>query len=331
MITKKIIVAFIALASFALLDVRAVYALTFSPAIKEYNSNPGDTIAETLRLYNDTDTDKTYYPVYYDFTAPKDESGSPMFVAEGTMATSSSLASWFKRLEPVSIKARGKQEVVMTIDVPQTAEPGGHYGALLFSDQPTDISNTNIGVGSQTGPLVLVNVFGDIKEELEILNFSASKFAASLPIEFTLRLNNTGSVHQTPTGNISIRGWWPKEVTVPVNNQKLSHVLPHSVRKLNYSWTSNGDRPEGFLSKVKYEWQNLAFGRFEAGIDLNYGIAKDGAVAARTTFWIVPYHLLFAILLVVVAILVLLKLYTNVVISRAQTAVRKPRATAKNR
>jgi hypothetical protein len=326
---KKIFVALVVLLSSAIFNGSDASALTFSPAIKEYSSNPGDSIAETLRLYNDTDTDKTYYPVYYDFTAPKDESGSPMFVAEGTMATSSSLASWFRRLQPVFIKARGKQEVLMNIDVPQSAEPGGHYGALLFSDQPTDISNTNIGVGSQTGPLVLVNVFGDIKEGLEILNFDTGKVRSSLPVDFTLRLNNTGSVHQTPVGNITIKGWWPKETIVPVNAQKLSHVLPHSVRKLNYAWAVDDKRPAGFLDMIRYEWQNFAIGRFRAVISLDYGIVKDGNVSAETSFWLFPYHLLTASLLVLAAIYGLLKIYTNLVISRAQSSSRKPKITGK--
>jgi hypothetical protein len=326
---KKIFIALIAVLSLVSLQIKTASALTFSPAIKEYSSNPGDTITETLRLYNDTDIDKTYYPVYYDFTAPKDESGSPMFVAEGTMATSSSLASWFRRLQPVFIKARGKQEVVMNIDVPQSAEPGGHYGALLFSDQPTDISNTNIGVGSQTGPLVLVNVFGDIKEGLEILNFDTANIKASLPAAFTLRLNNTGSVHQTPVGNITVRGWWPKEVIIPVNAQKLSHVLPHSVRRISYAWAAGNQPTPGFLNQVKYEWQNFAIGRFEAVIDLNYGIVKSDVVTARTAFWLVPYHLLGAFLLVFVIIIASLKIYTNYVISRTQSGDSKPRAVGK--
>lgn len=295
-------------------------ALTFSPAIKEYNSNPGDLITETLRLYNDSDADKIYYPVYYDFVAPKDESGTPNFIPEGSMATSSSLALWFRKLQPIAIKAKEKQEVMMTIDIPRDAEPGGHYGALLFSDQPG--TDANIGVGSQTGPLVLVNVYGDIKEDLRILNFDSKKILAAMPIEFALRLENKGSVHQTPTGAITINGWWPKEVVLPINQQRLSHVLPYSVRRLNLTWTATSSDGDSFVSRLSNEWHNLAFGRFVATANVKYGIVKESAVTATEVFWLIPYHLLLVFGATILFLASLLKLYTNYVVKRAQNALK---------
>lgn len=312
---KKLIIALVAI-SMSLGAIPAS-ALTFSPAIREYNKLPGEVVTETLRLYNDSNRDATYYPIFMDYTAPKDESGTPSFVPQGSVATSGSLALWFGKIEPISIKAKGRQEIIMTINIPKTAEPGGHYGAILFSDQPT--TNDSIGVGSQTGPIFLVNILGDVKEDMTILDFKAQKNSyTTLPVSFQARFQNKGSVHETPMGTINLRGWWPRNLSIPVNERGMSHVLPNSIRKMDYFWGDQNSSPQGFMANLKSEWQNIVIGRFEAQLSINYGVQRDETITKTASFWVFPWHLGLVILGIIIVLVLILRGYNQMIVAMAQ-------------
>lgn len=316
--SNKFIIALLVL-GFATQAVLPASALTFSPAIREYDRLPGEVITETLRLFNDGDTDKIFYPLFMDYTAPNDESGTPNFIPQGSIATSGSLALWFNKIEPVSIKAKGRQEIALQISIPADAEPGGHYGAVLFSDQPS--TSDSIGVGAQTGPIFLVNILGDVKEDFSILDFKAEKkLLTSLPVGFSVRFENKGTVHETPKGEIRLQGWWPKNTIVPFNERSMSHVLPKSIRKMNATWGERSDSSTGFIAELKNEWRNLAFGKFQAELSIDYGVQKAGTVTSKTTFWLFPWHLGLVVLLGLSILAMLLRAYNRMVIRMAQKA-----------
>jgi hypothetical protein len=303
-----------------------VNALTFSPAIKEYTKNPGETITETLRLYNDSGRDVLLFPVFADFVAPTDESGSPSFVANDTFSDTASLAKWIRRFEPVSIKAGGKEEVKLTITIPQNAEPGGHYGAVLFSDTPD--TTDNIGVAAQTGPILLVNVLGDIKEDTQLLDFkTGSKFYSSLPIDFTYRMENKGSVHESPHGKIKLSGWFPGTSEFLVNERMLAHVLPNSIRKQAVFWEGATTTPKTFMEKSLYEFKNFTFGYFTATLDLDYGVQKIGKLTGKTSFWVIPWHAFFWLAILILVLVFALKMYNKALVTSFEKKSQKIKTT----
>jgi hypothetical protein len=296
-----------------------VSALTVSPAMRDFYRPPGSEITETVHLYNETSMPQTYYPRAVDFVAPKDESGTPLWVDSGTSDHSYSMSKWINVADTAIPVAPGeRKDVKITINVPNNAEPGSYSAGLLFLDQKP--SDTNVGLAGQVGPIFLLNVDGVMKEDMKVLTFdleNKDKLNTALPIRFLLRMQNDGTVHQIPRGAITIHGWWPKTRIIAVNPNNLSHVLPRSVRRLTPTWNGTPEQPSGFLSAIKYEYDNLAFGRFKADLNLEWGVQKNETINQSLTFWIIPWHLGLAVLGCLILLYLFLKGYNKILIGRA--------------
>lgn len=290
------------------LSTPSAYALSVTPIRFEYTADPGDTLTDSVRLTNDTTIKQTYYPVVQDFTASSDESGKPLFLPEGTQ-TSTSIITWVTfETTSTALNPGETRYVPFHIHVPKTAEPGGYYGGLLFSTAAPSATNA-VGVAAKVGPLVLIKVTGDAKELGSILSFTATPSTVShLPVDFSIRFQNTGTVHLQPTGEIRITNMLGGGVaTIPVNPE-ADNVLPNSVRRFESSWQRGATDPDAF--ELPSEWENFGFGLYTASLVLQYGTAQSTAVAT-TTFWVIPWQLLVLVVIVVALFLLLLRTYTR--------------------
>lgn len=122
------------------------------------------------------------------------------------------------------------KNIIYTIKAPLNAEPGGHFGVAFF--KATDIGNGNeqLRVGTQVGMLILVTIPGSHLEKGNILGFSGPLFVKSSPINFTIKFENTGTVHFEPKGTLTTTNMFGKVVgSVPVGGEV---VLPGGVRDL---------------------------------------------------------------------------------------------------
>lgn len=80
------------------------------------------------------------------------------------------LSSWIT-LSQTSVTAAPGQEATMdfTIDVPTTATPGWHYGAVIFNNPNSETSaGGNIGINVDYGILILVNVAWEVIVDAEV-------------------------------------------------------------------------------------------------------------------------------------------------------------------
>lgn len=260
-------------------------AISISPLIFELNANPGEVLQNTVRIYNDQDYSVGVRVEVQNFLATG-ESGQVLVEESVPGETANfSLADWVTvspsefELSPLESKI-----VTFTIIVPEGAEPGGHYASVLVGISGADVSSGGVGIAQKLGSLLLLNVSGDIKEELQIEEFSAPGYSEYGPVPITLRLRNTGSVHLKPRGFISIQNMFGKEVAkldVPQSN-----VLPDSIRRISLSWG-----------------EKIQFGRYDAVLSAVYGSANE-PLGGVLRFWIVPWKIL-AIVLIGILIVVL--------------------------
>ena len=167
------------------------------------------------------------------------------------------------------VKHRSKnnlKKVLLNIRVPKLlVQPGGHYAALFWTDQPP--KNAGIGVANRVGTIFLFRVKGQIKEELKIMSFEKEKDA----LAFDLQVENGGNTHLKPAGQILISNWQHQPVKTIFINPLGQLILPQSRRQFRLAEDSLGD-----------------WGKFYAQAKINYGADNQEAVSSEVVFWLVP-------------------------------------------
>lgn len=250
-------------------------AVSISPLTFELVANPGESVTNVVRVFNNTGDSVRVYIKAEDFSATGEE--GRVALEEPSENRTYSLASWVN-VNP-SIFNLGPNEtksVEFTIDVPMDAEPGGHYASVLASVSGEGNLNSGAAVVQQVGSLLLLNVAGEVDEQIQVVEFSAPRLSESPPVPLFVRFKNTGTVHLKPSGFVIIKNIFGKEVgqiDLPQNN-----VLPNSIRKVSLDWDG------GFL-----------FGRYEATLAAIYG-STNTPLSAGTSFWVIPWKLLLLIL-----------------------------------
>jgi hypothetical protein len=248
--------------------------ISISPHTFELSANAGDRLTNKIRLENLSDLPLNLAVDKRNFTA-LGEVGSVNLTEEETPF---SLASWIKVTPSEAVvPARGQMVFDVEIDVPLSAEPGGHFGSIVFRTRPVqNLSGSGATVAQEIGSLILLKVAGEIRELAEIKSFAAEKsFLEQGPVKFELRTQNLGNVHLRPVGSITITDFFGQQVAkIPLEGK---NVLPEAVRKV---------MGEG--------GKDLFLGKYTATATLVYG-SKNQLLTGSTTFIIFPYKIVGAI------------------------------------
>lgn len=171
----------------------------------------------------------------------------------------------------------------ITISIPEDAEPGGLYGAVIVSTQPPAIERRDreeevepgIGIITRIGALYFVRVKGDVVEQGFLQEFKTpERFFEKGPVPFEMLFQNDGTVHLMPYGIIEIRNLLGRQV----GEVKVDpfFALPDSLRQREVEW-----KPR------------LALGRYTATLFLNRGY-QDIIDQKSLTFWIIPWKIILA-------------------------------------
>ena len=308
-------------------------AINISPPRLELSGDPGTTINSEFKVLNDSDTRATYYTQVENFEAG-DESGNPQFVQ-----SKEGLAVWTNVVNSVSIDA-GQQEVVpFSITIPRTAEPGGYFASIFIRTTPPSQEAGEVSIGARLGTLVLLRVNGDIKEGVDILEFSSvgnKRFYTSLPVDLYYRFQNTGNDRVKPAGDVIIKNLIGLKAKILNANRTDGSVLPQSIRKFEMSWINGGGgqedpkaesiarNPGGFFEEAKYQLTHFAFGYYTAHLDITFG-EHNSTANSTFRFFVFPWQLLIIVVAILVIGFVLLRFilrrYNRYIISKHQPPV----------
>lgn len=282
---------------------QASSALTIAPAIIDAKLDPGASRTYQIHLYNETKEDLFIDGSIEKFT-PKGERGEaqikPLEIADQA-------AKWLQLPDnSLVLKAGAEITVPLIITIPQTAEVGGYYLALMWQSSagPKSNKSSQTLVASRVGALVLLEVAGAVNNNLELVDFyltNPAKVYASLPTDFTLRLRNSGSVHQRPQGSVIIKNFLGQTVAALPFNEKLGAILPSTTRIFT---TEEKNQAENFLSVLTGQLTHLAFGRFSAQALITYG-ADQNLDSNIIYFWVLPWPVLIFILALIVVMIFL--------------------------
>lgn len=141
-----------------------------TPIRYELELDPGETVTLPASIRNNGDTPVTLPTTASDFTTNW-TSWVPSLVRKSELVfPDQQLSSWITIAdESVSINPGKEITTYFTIEVPENATPGWHYGAILFKNDNSEWSTTwNIGINVDYGILVLVKVSWEIIIDVEI-------------------------------------------------------------------------------------------------------------------------------------------------------------------
>lgn len=292
-------------------------ALSISPPIIQLKADPGKSAQGTIKITNMSSDPAKLATQINDFTA-KDESGVPSIIFEDKNDDNRyTLKNWITTEKSFDLKSKESKTLQFTINVPANAEPGGHYAVVRFSVQGETPTQTGVGINTSIGSLILLRVNGQITDTSKLADFYSatpryvkSGFFENGPIGFITRINNTGNIHNQPTGTIKVYNMFGKQVgTLRVNGDPSDaknpprNVLPKSIRRFEQTLNTN--------------WM---LGRYKADLNLSYG---DGKVIQSTiTFWVIPYKMIILTIVGIVALITALvigiKKYNKFIVKKSQ-------------
>ena len=261
-------------------------SVTVTPPLFQLTIGPGESWASTVKIVNSNSYDVTYYAQLMDMEA-SGEDGRSKFIpvvdaSADPVEQQFGLAQWIHiSNDPILVKAGSAQDVPFTVTIPQHAEPGGHYAAILVGTQPLgpQATGTVLKVSSYVSSLLFVRVKGDATESGRIREFITSQELYQSPkADFLLRFENTGNTHLRPQGDITIYNMWGKERGKVLINQdsdtNFGNVLPQSIRRFEFSWEGSADP--------------FDIGLYSAVVTLAYGEDGKQNVSSATYFWVIP-------------------------------------------
>ncbi|HJV32759.1 MAG TPA: hypothetical protein VJ694_01910 [Patescibacteria group bacterium] len=265
-------------------------ALTFSPPTFDFSANPGDTLNDAVRLYNDGPEPVTLRIEALNFTskAGDETSGVPEFYPADEVRDGHGLAPWITFINKEIVLQPGERgSAFFEIKVPSDAGPGSYFGAAVVTSV-TPQAGQGVGVIGNTAILLLLKVNGDVVEKADLTSFTVSpKVSDSLPMKFEARIQNSGSVHLRPFGDIKIRDVFGRTVAVvPINRLEFKSVLPGGARRYSTEWIRK-ELPEG-ASTWERQVKNFAFGPYTAELSMEYGLRRE-VLTARARFWVFPW------------------------------------------
>lgn len=265
-----------------------------SPIRTELTIEKGSSQIATVSLENPSSIPLKAKAVINDFEASDTENGQPRLLLDGEFAKSHSLKRLVADPPTLELGPNERKEVKILISIPSNAAAGGYYGAVRFLPAEV-VSGGNVALSASVGSLFLVNVPGNIKMHLELLDFGAAvngnikKIITSGQISIVTRLKNNGDTHEKPFGRIQIKDSKGKLVAdEEINNiEPQSNILPGSIRKF-----------ETQLKNKKW------LGHYTVTAGFGYTPSNSELINAKSSFWYIPSWMFIAAIVMLVLLLV---------------------------
>lgn len=254
--------------------------LRLSPAFHEERVDPGAVYTHAITVTNVSNVDRVYYLLTEDIEGVN-ENNEPIF--SENVPTSYQLSKWVVLpSESVSIKAGETRVIPFTVRVPQNASPGSHFGGIFFDLEPPKLRTVGTGVGIRVGTLLSLRISGEVTEEMVLREFSTDKFVYSEPkVVFDTKIENLGNVLMRPTGFLEITDMFGVKVANIVMNEGSAGIFPQSERIFKSTW----------------EYEKLAFGRYQAVVSVGYGLeGSQRTIFSTVSFWVLPMKPLLTVL-----------------------------------
>lgn len=317
--------------------------LLVSPELFELSVERNEILADKIKIYNQSEVPIPIQVKVTNFGA-QEESGTITFFEEPAPREgqeddiSYNPRKWIRIENPDFILDSGEtEEVRFLIEVPENAEPGGHYAVVLFEPQLPSyyFQEGQLPAIPIIGVLVLLSIkvegLNRPEEILTIVEFSIpEKFhlknlerflgfvSEALAVEknifsimetshlsFTLRIKNNDIYHIKPKGNLIISK----------NNDKIvgeteipkTTILPGKTRQFPVEFKPKlPEKLEKYLPDAisNFISQNLLWGKYTAHLLLT---TDYGKIEKSIEFWVFPWKITIVVLFIVILLVLMRK------------------------
>lgn len=263
-----------------------------TPAIIEEGADPGTTKRHEVTINNLSGIDQKYFVYVRNIVGVKDDN-SPVYADDDVETSGYEMSDWIVLdVSEIDIPAHGQARVGFSINVPEGASPGSHFGAIFISLDPPRMRTTGAAVGYDVANIISLRVAGDADIRSNIRQFSTDRYIyGSTDVNFELHIENQGNVLVKPTGPVEITNMFGKQVALFTFNESQGAVFPKVVRDYQFNW-----KGEGF-----------GFGRYEARVSPLYG--EDGnkkTLSSTVSFWVLPMNIIGPAALVLATLLLII-------------------------
>ncbi|MFA6919396.1 MAG: hypothetical protein WC244_04825, partial [Patescibacteria group bacterium] len=224
---------------------------------------------------------------------PKGDEGQ----AQAVSGSQDKTLSWLKLPTPSLVLKPGEyKNIPLIIEVPKDVSIEGHYYAIMWQSGSEPIKyQSQIGISSRVGCLVLLDVGGEKNEKLQIIDFKLNKeqiIYNGLPVSFVSHLQNDGNTHLKPKGSIILQNFLGQVVEVVPFNDKDFNILPKTVRKFDSVWK---DKNNSWIA-----------GPFSAKLALEYGDFKIRTESNKIYFWVIPWKWVIGFIIAIAIVIILI-------------------------
>lgn len=196
-------------------------AFSVRPAKVELSLESGETRETTIMLSNDTAL-PIRVEISFEDVAPSlqgDATEEPFRLLGDSEGKFPSKRLFSTPHETLDILSGQSVDVPVRVLIPASAEPGGHYGGVVFSFRPVLPSqgggNQEVAVLGRVATLFFIKVGDVVKEEGHVVAFGLFNNARvvaepgeTAPARFAIAFENTGDVHLNPHGTIAVSNMW---------------------------------------------------------------------------------------------------------------------------
>jgi hypothetical protein len=250
------------------------------PRVEDLQAAPGEVVTRQIKVRNLGDQEMVIETKLNDFVV-QDDQGTPVMLEQKSTPEDNrwALSQWVNVTPTRFVLKPGEiQKLDLVIVVPENANPGGHYAAVVY--QPAEdatLGNTGSKVNPSVASLLYLTVEGDIKEDANVSRFEVPGFSEFGPINFNTEIENLSEVHIKPQAQIKVYNLLNQTATTLDLEEK--NIFPGRARQFENTWNK--------------KW---LFGRFKAQLSGSYG-ATGQALLATAYFWVIPWRLILVVVL----------------------------------
>jgi hypothetical protein len=285
-----------------------------SPVRTDLVVQAGQTKSVTVYITNISHSDENLQVVIVDFTA-KDNTGTPALLLSGQSLPRHGLKQYASvPTGSISLKPGEQKSVDVKIVIPANAVPGGYYGAVRFTPVNAN-GDKNVNLAASVGSLILVKVPGNVKEQVSVVSFGATRgtdtqsiFFGNNNLKAIVAFRNNGDVQEQPFGKIQLKKGDAFLASYEINNtEPRGNVLPDTTRQFTVN-----------LDKVG------KFGKFT--LEGNFGYGSNGQlISTKSSFYVIPLSAIIIFVLVVAGLVLLVLAVPKMIRRHDRRILRKSR------
>lgn len=268
--------------------------LNISPTRAELQVEPGKSDTIKLSIQNVSGTPIEAKVTINDFESDG-VTGEPKLLPDDKQDSPTSIRKFITNATDFPMAVDEKKNVELGVSIPVGTAPGAYYGVVRYTAVPQNQKNDqgNVALTASVGTLVLIEVPGNITEQIQINSMKVSQngktgtFFMKAPDQNAIEIKNNGNGFSKPFGRVSVSGGFGggEVYSYELNNtDPKANILPASTRVFKDA-IHNVSRP----------------GRYTVLANISYG--RGGEVISQSiSFWYIPLWLLIVIVAVIVLI-----------------------------